>query len=625
MRIKLPPNYAPLTDPTAQIRLLDLLPGTGRSRIRCRLRTVDIGSSEKHSYEPLSYCWGSQSSIWTIIWVGDNQVHVGKNLYLALEYLRFPQDIRTLWVDALCINQQDVNEKNAQIPLMRQIYENGSQTLVWLGDREASSALAFQIMNFLASYAKEHPGQVINPERWDEYRRNKRTPGQDEARRGAGPLNVWASWNQLSAQDALRKLFGRAWFERVWVIQEVAVSEKVMVHCGNLTTSWENLQSAYGVSSSQLDPDGTLENLITQRMAYRSSRDNRNLASIACFAAMARATDPRDKIYALLGLVESETQASLVAVDYEIDAAEVYKRFTRRHLQEFKDPGILAHSIGCRDRDVPSWTFRTFLEDADVPHYGLFGWNPKATFNQEKPRFQSSKSSACLPVFEDNGQLLGIHGYEIGTITVAASAVTEPQKSELRGELDNLDLSDLITYLDWRDAAGADTEATYPGSTESMADALRSVIYSVISQDVTEDHYRAFLRCEAFILERFKSIASEKVRPSSGLTRLRVTMKSLQLNYSRAFGLTDFDIRDIPCSFLPCLNRRLIKTETGHLGLAPRDAEIGDVVVLIAGSPAPFILRKAGSCYKIVGDCYLHGVMNGEAWDENKCQTLWIE
>lgn len=104
-------TYEPLSDPSAQIRLLDLQPGRGRSRIECRLKTIDISAS-KHLYEPLSYCWGRQNNP-DIALVNGARFPIGRNLSRALKQLRDPKRVRPLWVDAVCINQSDVQEKNA--------------------------------------------------------------------------------------------------------------------------------------------------------------------------------------------------------------------------------------------------------------------------------------------------------------------------------------------------------------------------------------------------------------------------------------------------------------------------------------------------------------------------------
>jgi len=74
------------------------------------------------------------------------------------------------------------------------------------------------------------------------------------------------------------------------------------------------------------------------------------------------------------------------------------------------------------------------------------------------------------------------------------------------------------------------------------------------------------------------------------------------------------------------INRRMVKTERGYIGLVPRETRLGDEVVLIAGAVAPFILRPMGSNrYRIVGDCYICGIMYGEAWDAEKSSSIWIE
>jgi len=116
--------------PDESIRTLHLLPGKADEDIQCCLVTVRLESMPP--YEALSYAWGTSSEL---SWIELNGVMCLRrhNLLDCLKTLRHRTQVRTLWIDAICINQADVKEKSAQVELMPQIYRSAIRTLIWLG------------------------------------------------------------------------------------------------------------------------------------------------------------------------------------------------------------------------------------------------------------------------------------------------------------------------------------------------------------------------------------------------------------------------------------------------------------------------------------------------------------
>ncbi len=132
--------YPPLSNSTDSLRLLVLLPGAKGQSIRCQL--VSTTFSANPQYEALSYAWGANpKSALQSISVNGAQVKVGRNLWCALSHLRNATYARVLWIDALCINQDDTDEKNKQIPLMLFIYSRAKGVLVWLGTQSPPLAI----------------------------------------------------------------------------------------------------------------------------------------------------------------------------------------------------------------------------------------------------------------------------------------------------------------------------------------------------------------------------------------------------------------------------------------------------------------------------------------------------
>src|SRR5437762_232019 len=137
-------QYQSLDKSSRQIRLLTLLPARNpNALIRVKLRTVTFPTPNEE-YEALSYAWGDSSVSYTI-WGDQGILEVGQNLYHALNHLRRADQSRTLWIDALCINQIDYQEKNHQVRQMRHIFSNALTVLVWLGksDEDTLKAMEF--------------------------------------------------------------------------------------------------------------------------------------------------------------------------------------------------------------------------------------------------------------------------------------------------------------------------------------------------------------------------------------------------------------------------------------------------------------------------------------------------
>jgi hypothetical protein len=175
---------------------------------------MDLHSS-KASYEAISYVWGNAKDQIEIE-TPDGIFHITRNLSAALHRLRYPDKPRYIWADAICINQNDDEEKGHQVRLMRQIYQHASKVLVWLGpDPSRKSILAYSVLCGIAS------GGVLNGQPVGQA--NFYSNGVSSAhipdlacRHGPPDVSYKALWG------AVQDLFSVSWFWRVWCIQEVS-------------------------------------------------------------------------------------------------------------------------------------------------------------------------------------------------------------------------------------------------------------------------------------------------------------------------------------------------------------------------------------------------------------------
>jgi hypothetical protein len=185
-----------------QIRLLHLQPRSGSETIECTIELAKF--SKQPEYEALSYMWGPANPLHSILIDGAN-FEVRENLWLALQHLRLETESRVLWIDAICINQGNIHERNHQVAQMAQIYQEAATVVVWLGAPDSSSAIAFELLS--------------SPSKWTAFIQ----PSND--------LEVLSLGNrQLSA---LHSLLSREYWERLWIIQEFLMAQKFVLQCGD--------------------------------------------------------------------------------------------------------------------------------------------------------------------------------------------------------------------------------------------------------------------------------------------------------------------------------------------------------------------------------------------------------
>jgi len=203
--------YTPLPPKARGIRLLTLLPGTVDDPICCQLENISLeGDQAVPTYEALSYVWGeSQDTV--PISLGLSLFEVRTNLYDALEHLRSRKKPRKLWIDAICINQDEVSERNHQVQQMAYIYQAAARVLVWLGPN------SFESVNAIHSLTK------IN------------SPSLSDAREQIIQMKGWEWENLLS-------LLTRPYWKRVWIIQEVVLAVDLEIICGEDKIPWRYLE-----------------------------------------------------------------------------------------------------------------------------------------------------------------------------------------------------------------------------------------------------------------------------------------------------------------------------------------------------------------------------------------------
>lgn len=269
--------YEPLDQSEDCLRLLKILPPQKNNpEICCELESRTFKS--KPDYESLSYTWGTGPASHRIMIHGE-PFFVGENLYQALDHLRRPSEPRVLWVDAICINQADVMERNYQVGLMAFIYPRARRVLVWLGDSPSP-------------LPKEEDDNGV----WD----------NEESCLGLARHPYWT---------------------RIWIVQELVLAREILILYGGREFIWWKLASKFAGELAE-----ELKKTAAPIMRQRDIRhtDEHRLEKLIENFRQAQCKEPRDKIFGLLGMAH-DCDSDVLEVDYEVSYFSLYSSMIELH------------------------------------------------------------------------------------------------------------------------------------------------------------------------------------------------------------------------------------------------------------------------------------------------------
>ncbi|KAI7762793.1 hypothetical protein LZL87_008234 [Fusarium oxysporum] len=597
----------PLPSPS-HIRLVYLHPGTDEA-INCELMTVSINSAP--NYEALSYTWGDPCSTETI----SMRMHgseitqefsVTSNCFSALKRLRYKDSIRVLWIDALAIDQSNVEERNHQVSLMSRIYSQAASVVVYLGESGDNSDL---VIEFIMEC--------------------------DDPSEGTTSLSFPKSDILM---DALPNFFLRPWFTRVWVIQEVFLSTEKILYCGEKEFSWSAMENfkhylvntrlrfrlPYVVSTS----NRYFEEDTTEELLLRDLLDSRHC----------EATDPRDKVYSLLPILQSFNKSLGLIPRYQDTPEKIYTDCALSLLPSCGWKILYAVQGQSATERLPSW-----VPDWNVPPQryiiGTAPWLEKSSFWTDKVLPGVPDKPQIMLRSSDEGQIpaLHAHGYSCGKILKLGSTYIAGQTPFPAKEWYNLvNKIDLSTRVDKSGSGSPDPE--YLHRTEAFFKFLRLARYLYSSSMKKEEDPADDLPKPDFVIGGSRS-SYEGYRFGS---KWEDTIRKLATE--RKDGVLPF--RDIPFHYAAagwppsygntirgnleaCHLRRCFVTDTGYFGLAPAEAENGDQVFLCVGASVPLVLRETqssgGDEFDLVGESYLQtGAWFEMVNNDSQPQALYI-
>lgn len=651
-------DYKSLDRERREIRLLELFPRSCRlSKIRPHCRVFTQSLYDNPPYLALSYVWGDANDT-RIILVDKRPFKVTRNLYEALESNMEEEESLIVWIDAICINQVDDEEKGWQVGLMGNIYHQASRVIAWLGPAAGNSEFVMDFLQILGKYAEEcglQDGSESVTQIWraiaasSSYMEDPNTIVRVHGLDGKTmkvtkqDLNtLFDSISGIKSENAvlpladLKSLFLRPWWGRIWCLQEIARPSTAFFACGSKKIARRRFLAAFNAyyalwDTLRLRPTTPY---LRQMNSIASHRVHVMLSMSRIYtdfslAALLRATcvgnihflgeegrqclestDPRDKIFALLGIAKDEEELKQLGLspNYKISKRDVYVKTMIALLKQ----GRIEMLSFCRDSAlpcylpswVPDWSQPMIetLQDTKPDHVTLF------------PKFNASKGTLPRVIVRLAKKKTTIKGIAVfGKIYGIVSRVGDVPRVAQSGTC--------IFPQDWLFEI-----LRLSHTVRSIYDDYGERLRAVVRTSHAETSYGENGDLRRFGNERFtealKIFASGLEYVQSPTVKVSPTVKmSLQSYLAR---------KEVKCMLRDATNepyrlhsrdymrmtpgRSPFVTEKGNLGMSSSQVRRGDVVALIGGAQVPFILRPGiGRNYTIVSEAYVDGIMDGEA------------
>lgn len=572
-----------------------------------------------------------------------------------------------MWIDALCINQQDKAEKNHQVPLMRQIYKSAERVFSWLGCSDTDTLPAFSLVERWADAILS-----TNP--------TAETWSNSQARREAiqnieRPFDLpdWASFVAFARKP---------YWERIWILQEVTLAQRCILLCGIHELPFEklmwasrawttgNLRSPQLVELVRPVGEGTpfysfmkipLEGgaFVKVKVEASAQRELRQFPFLLKRASILLATDPKDKVYGILGLLN--LASGKISVDYEGDDIGTYSDTLLTLAKEAGRLDVLSFAGNLEEsaqditiRTWPSWVpdfrcrNRRNMDDRfseSSLYYNIFFFNA------------SGNSVAQCSINSTNPRLLHVRGLLLDDV----SEVVRPFQ-----RLDNE-----RRFRSWLSFTVRHAYKVQPRSISPLQLLFRTMIADHLwrgneSPDFLASHLGVnFFRFAAGFLSTARRVLEEdfalhemrdlsthqRVAPSSKFKetlaswlyedtdqaektwtqRPRVDVSKFlnqpHLHWPDLVDTNDeshdqFYLAEFSSVFSRTGSRCFFVTKDGYLGAGPGLTRPGDKVFLPLGCSVPLVIRESKMNFEVVADAFVAGVMQGELFSKSYAQSV---
>lgn len=603
------PDLYPARPRPRTIRLLELVsaPDANVSEYKFREHCLD----NELCFEALSYVWGDTTVRKELI-IDAQTVEVTVNLWNALQHLSSRSAHPPLWVDAICINQEDLVEREEQASLVSEIYGGATRVLVWLGsdqDGECTEApgLVKLIYTECDRRAKDQGCDVLP------YAHKLAREAEDQALLDVSISQIEAAMVEANvpelAWNSLRKLFDNRWFTRIWCVQEIGFAQSGVLMLGAMEPiPWEWLAvvtawyKAHDLNSSNLP--SKMKGVMYYYALYMfiGVQVDGHEGAEALVAALWRfhpfqATDPRDKVYGLMGLLRKGGIKVPLEVRYvDTSVADVYASVAMALINERRDLKILAfihHTSADIDTELsdgmPSW----------VPR-----WDRGPGLSALNRNFRPGVvTTACGPhiyaeISASPPRTLQLTGLSFDQVDFV-SRLMDGDLFNLRDETESESWAGLGLFIDLWNRATAD--GTDDGALERLARTLTGDyqgrgLHEALDEE-REQFQASFLGWMALVFKKRGVHSQTGVSPLDVL-KGREAYPGLFAKHARS----------------ACHGRRVFWTKLGFLGLGPPGMEGDHEVAVLKGGSTPYVLKQRGDGWLYLGESYIDGIMFGECF-----------
>ncbi|KAM6529509.1 hypothetical protein FALCPG4_007645 [Fusarium falciforme] len=631
-------SLIPLEPKKREIRLLRLLPGGGDGPVKADLFRESLDNSLDFSV--LSYSWGPESDKVPIT-VQGMTVMITRNLHQCLLNLRSDTTPLVIWIDAICINQSSNEEKNTQVPLMRDIYKAAKEEFVWLGETTTSLDLIVSCVRFIASQDQD-------------FHLDKLEHIVDHL--VVSPEEIASAFTEFSEL---------AWFHRTWIIQEFALPRQDPIFlCGEHRIPWPHLQRWWHdlkecnrkvtnhaelnrespdwqklhelISSHPLEGLSTLRDICSHEEVLTKGLP---LSVLIESSKKSLATNPRDKVYGVLGLANDDAKSRLI-IDYNKSVQDIYEEVTRylifaegklnilsgqaldiipqwdQSTGKSAPPGLPVFKWQRNTKNVASSWIRDYshVQPSYRPTPFLPDWLPRAV------GYDASLKSAPVETSNRQPGELGICGMEVDIVEECHRAWYM-----LPGSVAYLKDWDAILPIFFKasrsktSSSERETEVQLNRELRTSNDPEWDLPYNPkhgASKKMKEAIWRTVIGDEMFqIAQRAPDYCSRLfdgyIDAVLGRTGHYKVPDDADTTLDKEMALFSRFQRRMDTVLY---RRSAFSTPGGWIGIGPDNMKAGDVIVLLSGGDVPHILRLCGcgDHYELIGECYVEGIMYGE-------------
>jgi heterokaryon incompatibility protein (HET) len=535
-----------------EIRLLEFFPSEPLPSL------IHVSIDDNPEYDAISYCWGKENCLHTFQ-LQTGTTLISSNLFEILNSLAGTHFLTTrLWIDALCIDQENDLEKSCQIGLMKEIYSKAGKVLALLQSLSDDSKMAIVMIPFMLKNKDKIVNQLLR--------------NNNSVKECCDPEMLQIFWS------GIRGILQHPWFARIWTLQEAVLARRLQIVLNGVWIGFEALQTLMEmlietrliqfIARGPLPEDHTTDGLLAiQHLRYNSQRGICPFMLILT-SRKRKASIATDSVYGILGLFDEAIRKD-ITISMQLQIRDLFVQTTKAILKHTNKLDILKLVESQPTvQDLPSW----------CPSFSSVGSTEPFCVGRHSAGCGRSSASFKFLISAEGRDALQITGICIDR--VVAFVVPYPK--------DSISLDQLMM---WERVCFSYSEKAYPNPTTLLKAHLATI-------------------CADFRMP--------------GNLSSTANLNSYSAMRSRLFGKSSKEERyefatdhlDFMCGLLSATSgRSFFLTEQKRIGIGPSSTNLGSLICVFHGAETPFLLQetKDSNAFRLLGESYVYGVMNGEA------------